>query len=815
MYRRILLLFFLISSLSFSQRPSGQGGQSQPITVTGEVVDKDTGQPLEYATIILEPVRNPESVTGGITDLNGKFEVETRPGMYNISVEYLTYETFKKERQLLRADTDLGQIALAIDVSQLEEVEVIAERTTVELRLDKKIYNVGKDLTVRGGTVSDVLDNVPSVSVDVEGNVQLRGNDDVRILINGKPSAITGLNSTDALRQLPAESIEKVEVITSPSARYDAEGSGGIINIILRRSKLQGLNGALTSNIGYPNSAGINGNLNFRAGDVNIFTNTGYNYRERPGNSLNDTDFFDALGNFTNSLREEREFDRVRKGLNANFGVEWYVNQTASITQSIFIRDSDNSSETTNTFFQEDAAGNRSSGFRFDPETEEDKTFQYSFNFDKQFNGDSEHKLTFAFQYETTDEVEESLIVQNGFDSESVRTAEDQQRLFLQTDYVVPVGKSGQFELGYRGDFNTLETDYDVVFINPTVDELGITNPSNVLDYKETINAVYTQFGTKFDKFSFLAGLRYEATRLIINQIETNDFNRNNFDGLFPTLNLNYEISEKESFQFGYNRRIRRPRSRFLNPFPSRSSPTNLFQGNPTLTPSFSNQVDLGYLKRFEKVTLNSSVYFQRATDVISFITEDTGEDTFFDGEQVSILRRTPVNLARNDRYGFEVTTNYRPSRKWNLNANFNIFNLITRGDFNGQNFDAENLSWFVRLNNKITLPAKIDWQTRMFYRGPVENAQTRNQGIFSLDLAFSKDFFNEKASLAFNISDVFNSRKRVSETVTPFFESDSEFQWRVRSFNLAFTYRFNQKKRRGGERERDFDGGDEEFGTP
>lgn len=813
MNRVIVVLLFFVSNLIFAQRPSGQ--VRQPITVTGEVIDKDTGQPLEYATVILEPVRNPESVTGGITDTNGKFEVETQPGMYNISVEYLTYETFKKERQLLRSNTDLGQIALAIDVAQLEEVEVIAERTTVELRLDKKIYNVGKDLTVRGGTVSDVLDNVPSVSVDVEGNVQLRGNDDVRILINGKPSAITGLNSTEALRQLPAESIEKVEVITSPSARYDAEGSGGIINIILRRSKLQGLNGALTTNVGYPNSAGINGNLNFRSGDVNIFTNTGYNYRERPGNSLNDTDFFDASGNFTNSLREEREFDRVRKGLNANFGVEWYVNKTASITQSIFIRDSDNSSETTNNFFQEDAVGNRSSGFRFDPETEEDKTFQYSFNFDKQFNGDSDHKLTFAFQYETSDEIEESLIVQNGFDSESVRTAEDQRRLFLQTDYVVPISKSGQFELGYRGDFNTLETDYDVVFINPTIDELGITNPSNVLDYKETINAVYTQFGTKFNKFSFLAGLRYEATRLIINQIETGDFNRNNFDGLFPTLNLNYEISEKESFQFGYNRRIRRPRSFFLNPFPSRSSPTNLFQGNPNLTPSFSNQVDLGYLKRFEKVTLNSSIYFQRATDVITFITEDTGEDTFFDGEQVSILRRTPVNLASNDRYGFEVTTNYRPTRKWNLNANFNIFNLVTKGDFNGQSFDAENLSWFVRLNNKITLPAKIDWQTRVFYRGPRENAQTRSQGIFSLDLAFSKDFFNEKASLAFNVSDVFNSRRRVSETVTPFFESDSEFQWRVRSFNLAFTYRFNQKKRRGGERPRDFDGGDEEFGTP
>ncbi|GMN08731.1 outer membrane beta-barrel family protein [Croceitalea sp. MTPC9] len=808
--KKLFLIILLSSAAStFAQRPTGQ--DQRQIKISGTVIDKDTGQPLEYATLVLQNVRKPDVVTGGITNLNGEFEVETTPGMYNISVEYISYKSFKKDRQLLRTDTNLGKIILAIDVAQLAEVEVIAERTTVELRLDKKIYNVGKDLTVSGGTVSDVLDNVPSVSVDVEGNVQLRGNDDVRILINGKPSAITGLNSTDALRQLPAESIEKVEVITSPSARYDAEGSGGIINIILRRSKLQGLNGALTANLGYPNRAGINGNLNYRTGDLNLFTNTGYNYRESPGNSFNDTDFFDTNGDFTNSIREEREFERFRKGYNINFGAEWYVNKTASITQSIFLRNSDNSSETTNTFFQTDNLNNTSSGFRFDPETEDDKTFQYSFNYDKQFNGNSDHKLTFAFQYETSDETEESLIVQNGFDSESVETIEDQQRVFLQSDYVVPVGEGGQFEIGYRGDFNRLNTDYRVVFISPTIDELGITDPSNVLDYKETINAVYTQFGTKIKKFSFLSGLRYESTRLIINQIETGDFNRNNFDGLFPTLNLNYEFSETENIQFGYNRRIRRPRSRFLNPFPSRSSPTNLFQGNPSLIPSFSNQVDFGYLKRYKKLTLNSSIYFARATNVITFITEDTGEDTLFDGEIVSILRRTPVNLAKNDRYGFEMNANYRPNRKWNINGNVNLFNLITRGDFNGQNFDAENLSWFVRLNNKITLPGSVDWQTRIFYRGPSETAQTKNQGIFSMSLAFSKDLFKEKASLALNVSDVFNSRRRVSETQTPFFQSDSEFQWRVRSYNLSFTYRFNQKKKRtqGGERD---SGGDEEF---
>ncbi|MFK7811007.1 MAG: TonB-dependent receptor plug domain-containing protein, partial [Maribacter sp.] len=244
MKKLLSLSILLFAFITYAQRPQGRGGQRpDPIIISGIVLDQETNEPLEYATLVLQSLRDTTIITGGITNLEGKFSVETMPGRYNVSVEYISFTSYKLDAQVYRTSTDLGTIKLSPDVAQLEGVEVVAEKTTVEIRLDKKIYNVGKDLTVSGGTVSDVLDNVPSVSVDVDGAVQLRGNDDVRILINGKPSAITGLNSAEALQQLPAESIEKVEVITSPSARYDAEGSGGIINIILRRSKLSGLNG--------------------------------------------------------------------------------------------------------------------------------------------------------------------------------------------------------------------------------------------------------------------------------------------------------------------------------------------------------------------------------------------------------------------------------------------------------------------------------------------------------------------------------------------------------------------------------------------
>jgi hypothetical protein len=767
------------------------------VVITGTVFDKETKEPLEYATISFFNKRENKIETGGITDSKGNFSIPIKAGVYDISVEYISYKKQTILNRVINKNENIGSFYLDINLEALQAVEIIAERTTVELKLDKKIYNVGKDLTVRGGTVSDVLDNVPSVSVDVEGNVSLRGNDNVKILINGKPSGLVGLNSTDALRQLPAESIERVEVITSPSARYDAEGTAGILNIILRRSKLQGLNGAITTNAGYPYSAGISGNVNYRTGDFNFFNTSSYSYRESPGKSLTKTEYFNQSGSNT-FLNENRKYDRKSHGLNTNFGVEWYITNSASLTTSLLYRDSNQNQDATNTIREYDDIGNLlNQSYRFDPEKSTDKTTQYSVNYDKFFDGNSEHKLTFDFQYETSNEDEKSLISQDGNDAERVETLELQDKILLQSDYVLPLGEQSQFELGYRGNFNTLDTDYTLEFNNNGVYELD-TDVSNNLIYKEYVNALYTQFGSKIkNKFSYLLGLRMESSRISINQLTNNDLQKKNYESLFPTVNLAYEFSKEQSITFGYNRRISRPRSRFINPFPSRSSATNLFQGNPDINPSFANKIDFGYLNRFGKITLNSSVYYEHATDVFTFITEDTGETALVGGTEVPVIRLFPINLATNDRYGFEFTLNYRPSNKWNLNGNFNLFKSSTEGFYNNVDYSAENLSWFARLNNKYTLPGNIDWQTRMMYMGPSEDAQNKRKDMFSVDLAFSKDLFKDKASLAFNVSDLLNTRKRQSTSTTPTFESYSEFQWRQRSFNLSFTYRFNQQKKR------------------
>ncbi|MFV0565319.1 MAG: TonB-dependent receptor domain-containing protein [Flavobacteriaceae bacterium] len=803
----LLALLFCYAGVLKAQPKTIEAPNKKAI-ITGTIVDSDTKQPLEYATVAFFSKSEKKIVDGGITDVKGQFSIPIDFGTYDISIEYISYKKITLSNRVINKDLNLGTISLEIDMESLGEVEIIAEKTTVDIKLDKKIYNVGSDLTVRGASVSDVLDNVPSVSVDVEGNVSLRGNDNVRILINGKPSGLVGLSSTDALRQLPAESIERVEVITSPSARYDAEGTGGILNIILRRSKLQGLNGAITLNTGYPTRAGISGNINYRTGNVNIFNTTSYDYSESPGQSTTKTEYFNGDDPST-FLNEYRDFDRTGKGLTTNTGIEWYINDSASLTTSVVYSNRPSDRVTTNHIQEVDLNGNLlKESFRRDPESEDDHSIQYSVNFDKQFGENSEHKLTFDFQIENTEEDEFSMITEDGDDAERVQTIENQNNILLQSDYVLPIGEASQFEMGYRGSFNELDTDYTLEYYDNGAYTLD-TDVSNNLVYREYVNAAYTQFGSKIkEKFSYLLGLRLENTRITIDQITSGDFERKNYTGLFPTVNLGYEISEGQSLMFGYNRRISRPRSRFINPFPSRSSATNIFQGNPDINPSYSNKVDLGYLTKIGKLTLNSSVYYEHATDVFTFIAEDTGETTTVGGTEVAIIRRNPINLATNDRTGFEFTLTYRPTNKWDINGNFNLFHSKTEGFYNDVDYGAENLSWFARINNKYTLPAQIDWQTRLFYAGPREDAQNKSKGEFGLDLAFSKDLFKDKASLAFNINDVLNSRKRRTESTTDTFFSDSEFQWRERSFTLSFTYRFNQQKRQERQRGGGFDGG-------
>lgn len=792
---------------------------AQQITVSGKVLEKGSDFPLEYATVSFIDSQG-KTVTGGITDMDGNYRIPVRAGVYTVRYEFISFQTQEVKNQNLNSNTSLPTIYLDMDSASLDEVVVRAETTEVQVRLDKKIYNIGKDLTAGGATVSDALNNVPSVTVDVDGAIALRGSENVKILINGKPSAIAGFGSTDALRQLPAESIERVEVITSPSARYDAEGTAGILNIILKKEKTLGLNGSISGNISDPFSAGITGNINLRTNKFNIFNTTGYYYRDFPGSGNFDNHYFsrtitDPSGNPItiepqfDRVKEERENNRLRKGFNTNLGIEYFLTETSSLTASGFFRKGTNNNNTINNVFNYKNNQMVEHNVRTEDGKDDNHNFQFALNYENKLDDSGHHKLTADLQFEQSKRDQGSFIMDeithpsySRLPSEDILDNQERTNYLAQLDYVRPINEHGQFEAGYRGDFAKNITDYTLLQEIGTTGEYVLNDSiSNIFTHEQNVHAIYTQYGNKLsDKFSFLLGLRLENTQ-IKGKVDAENVNSNlpfdlnfdkNYTGLFPTVNLTYELAENENLTLGYNRRINRPWRWFLNPFPSRSSEANVFQGNPDLDPAYSNAFDLGYLKRWQKLTLTSSIYYQYETDSFERVQEETGEVT---SNGVNVIRTLPINLSTNQRYGFEIGLMYNPWKWWSLNGSFNYYQFKSEGFYNEVDYGAKSDSYFGRFSSKVKLPAKMEWQTNAFYRGPHRNAQTKSDGMLSLDLALSKELFNDNATVAVNVSDLLNTRKRSSFTTTDFFTSDSEFQWRPRTVTLTFTYRFNQSK--------------------
>nr|WP_223810196.1 outer membrane beta-barrel family protein [Psychroflexus gondwanensis] len=813
MFRKIMIVLAFLPIIGFAQE----------FELTGKVIDASMDFPLEYASVSAKSIEDGSIVNGGVTNREGMFSIKLEKGTYDLEIEYISFEVKYISNFTIDKDTDLGTIKLRAKAGELGEVTVVAETTQVEVRLDKKIYTVGKDLTTAGGTVSDALGNVPSVTVDIDGAISLRGNNNVRILINGKPSSVAGFGDQDVFQQLPAEAIESVEVITSPSARYDAEGTAGIINIILKREKTLGFNGSIRGTLGDPKNTGAFIDLNLRTDNFNVFTSLGYTDRTRPGNAFFDTEFSNPELDF-NRIIEVREYNRNGQNYNVNAGAEYFIDDMSSVTASLFARLGDDGDVTTNTNSRFVDGIENSTTVRIENELEDDESFQYSMNYEKRFDKENrDHKLTADIQYSSSNETKTGIINENQIlPSDSLVAFQDnletekRDSYLIQADYVKPMGDA-QFEAGFRGDYSDQSQGFLVQRQNLETGNLEIDEfVSSDFDFQQNITAVYTQYGNKFDKFSFLLGLRYEQTQLkgTTTPLVPENFDRNfdfdkNFGGFFPTVNLVYELGEDENITLGYNRRINRPRSWFLNPFPSQSSRVNVFQGNPDLDPSFANAFDLGYLKRWEKLTLTSSIYYQRETDAFERVERDTGRRT--EEDNIQINENIPINLSSEERYGAELGILYNPTKWLRTNLSFNYFRFQSEGSFEGIEYGATNESYFGRFSSNVILPWKIQWQTNAFYRGPRVNAQTETDPIASIDLAFSKDFLkDDNLTISLNVRDLFNSRKRDQFTIAENFTSNSSFQWRVRQVTATVVYRFNQQKR---EQNRKGDDDDGDFG--
>ena len=811
-YFQLILTAVFISFSSVAQKPI-----EQKITISGKVFEKGNKIAVEYATVSFKNSAS-NQLYGAMTDAKGLFTFELPVGDYTGVIELMSYKKVTITQKKYTENTFLGSFSLEADISQLQDVIVIAEKSTVEIKLDKRVYNVGKDMIVKGGTVSDVLDNVPSVTVDTEGNVALRGNENVKILIDGKPSGLAGINVADALKLLPADAVEKVEVITNPSARYDAEGGGGIINIVLRKGKSNGVNGSIILSAGDPESYGVSSTLNKKGTNFNLFSNFGYNYRNNPGNSLTDAEYFNSNGTTSRFINERRTNERLSEGYNANFGIDLNLSKSLTWTNALTFRESNGKNPDNVFFYNFDAFRNPTFvRNRLNDAKSDEFSIEYSSNFTKKFKTDG-HQLTVDVAVSQNRENEFATIYDqilgtpSSLFSETTDNKQSQQRNLLQTDYVLPIGKDGRFEAGYRGSFQENLTEFEIT---------PASAYSNTLEYNEYVNAFYTQYGSKINKFSYFLGLRFEDSNIDVNSLTTNSYNNKKYNNFFPSATVNYEVSDKSSLSLSYSKRINRPRGRFLNPFSTFSSNINIFQGNPDLDPSLTDAIDLGYLTKWNKLTFSTSAYINVTNDSFQFIRKESGQ--FVGG--VPVIISTPINLAKEYRAGFEFNLNYTPYKWWRLNGNFNMFRNETQGNYNYinylgtaviQNFDNTALTWTSRVSSKINLPYKIDWQTNVSYEAPQTTAQGKRLGNYGINLAFSKDVLKDKGTIAFNVSDLFNSRKRLIETnIENVVNSYSEMQMRVRQITLSFTYRFNKQKNEREKPRREEGGEGEYMGKP
>ncbi len=775
--------------------------------IKGKITDSQTGAPLPYATVSLFSITDSLLVDGTITDDLGIFEISAKPGSYFAKFEFLAYEPFIVEKiEVKKAPLDLGNIELKAAATMLGEVVVQAEKSSMQMSLDKRVFNVGKDLGNAGGNAAELLSNIPSVQVDVEGNVSLRGSGNVRILIDGKPSGLVSFNGAAGLQQLQGSLIERVEIITNPSARYEAEGVGGIINIILKKEQGNGFNGAFDLIAGHPENYGVALNLNYRHERLNFFINYGISYRTSPGGgSIYQRSF---TGDTTFIYRQKNTRDQEVIAQNIRGGLDYYFNPKNILTAAYTLRrtDGDRTMDIEYRDFVGDENNLTSISTRTQFEKEIEPNSEYSLTYKKTFDKQGHEFIAEARLLDNWEDSDQDFVekfyLPDGSPSgvidklQSSYNYETERQYLFQADYVHPFSKNGKVEGGLRSTFRDLDNEFKVTELKDGNWEV-VNGLDDRFQYDENIHAAYGIFGDKKGKVSYQVGLRAEYTDVTTRLVAADSINARDYYNLFPSVHLTYDLPNENAMQVSYSRRVRRPRYRDLNPFVTYSDERNYWSGNPDLDPEFTDAYEFGHIKYMQDGSLSSSLYYRHTTGKIERIRR-------VDAEGIAATR--PENLSTEDAFGLEFTAAYNLAKWWKMDGNFNFFRSITDGANLGADFEADTYSWFTRLTSRFTFWKKTDLQLRGNYEAKQQTTQGYRKPNYFLDIALSQDILKNNATLTLNVSDLFNSRRHrfVSEGET--FYTENDFQWRRRQVNLTFSYRLHQQKKKGGGME---EGGD------
>jgi iron complex outermembrane recepter protein len=778
----ITLIFGFISSKTTIK---AQDSQFDEARVEGTILNTE-GDPIPGATVSIL-LGNEELVTGTNTSMDGEFQLDLTPGNYILRVSYISYSTYEERIELVDGEIyDIGEIRMSQSTQQLDEVVVESQAAAVEMRFDRRIYRADAEMEAIGGSALDLLENIPSLETDFEGNVSLRGSDNVRVLINGRPSALLS-GGTDALASIPSDNIERVEVITNPSARYGAQGDAGVINIVLKRNRLAGLNGSVSARTGIPDDHRVSTNLNSMTNSANWFANLGFRYRDRPSERNRFQRFQSADTSFQYSQNQERSRSELRGDL--RLGAEFFISDRQTLTPSAFfrIRDRNNRSDT---FYRDmDLSGNLDREvFREDLEDEDRTNFEFDLAYEFDIGGSSNQRLTADFKFDYQPETEASNLREfNQITGEDlVRQRTDNQEettdLLFQIDYTRELGSDAEFEAGIRTTSRWVDNNY-------TVEQLedGIWVPfegfNDDFRYDENINAAYGILSSQFGKFSVQGGLRLEQTRINTELTETGDGSEQNYLNLFPSVFMNYEFNAQNSVQLSYSRRLSRPRFRNILPFSNFRDSRDIFTGNPSLNPVFSDSYELSYLRLWDSGSVSTSVYHRYRTGVVERITELDSD---------GVTRRFPINLSTQSNWGSELAVSQRLFDSLRLRASANYFYSDTEGTFNDQVFERSTSAFFGRVRIQWEVMNGLNFQSTYRYSGPRATTQGTRSSSYSLNSGISLDIWNGDATISLSGSDLLNTRGRTTIIEEPNFYSEDESRWRTRSVRLNFIWRFS-----------------------
>lgn len=784
-----LLAFF---SGSMAAQPMKSKAQTTSI-IEGQIMEAQTESPLPYATIMLYTQKDSSMVGNALTDETGAFEMAASPGEHYLVAQFVGYENKVISDIVVSNNTseiDLGNIEMVQEAVALNEVEVTAQRSQMQLQLDRRVFNVSEDLSNLGGTAADILDNVPSLTVDAEGNLSLRGSQGVRILINGRPSGLLSGGDTDALRQMQGDMIERVEVITNPSARYEAEGEAGIVNIILKKEEDTGLNGSFGLSAGLPENFSGSYNLNYRRNDLNFFSNFGLNYRRSPGGGFTEQKFFSPEGVLQNEYFIDNDRDRSGYGGNIQLGMDWNITERDMITATGLYRTGRDNS--TSVIAYEDYDGNNNllrTSRRDNTEDEEDHTVEFTFNYLREFD-EEDRKFTVDFTFINDDDTELAEYLESNSESTDIlrqrsSNTEDERNIILQTDYVHPLGENSKFEAGARAALRTVNNNFVVEEEGEDGTFATLSNFDDFLRYTENVYAAYLIGATKlFDAINFQAGLRVEHSDVEAALLRSNQTTPQNYTNLFPSASVSYEFNPKTQLQASYSRRLSRPYFRRLLPFSGLQDDRNINQGNPNLRPEYTDSYETGILQYLERGSILASVYYRRTTGVITSIT--------LPGENGTSLR-IPINLSEQDAYGLEVTTSYDLLPWWSVNADINLFQSFLNGSFEGTDFSNEAFVWNGRIDSRLTF-GDVEIQPSFNYRGPRPTPQGRSLSSYAFNMGIAIKIMEGRGDLVISGRDLFNTRIRRTVIDLPEFASNSEFQWRrTQGVNVSFNYRLRK----------------------